>query len=152
MRRPSAVDGTLLTPAFTFDQNSSIGFKKGEYGVYSLRWLGVICSLGVANFGLKVNKAGTKWKKSMAFLIHVMDVLDKHSLKGCNLVIDNAPIHKPEKTTEEANKRGFPMTDRDNLVASIREAAEKVAPEDCQGWIRHPESFFERCLNKEELL
>jgi transposase len=117
----------------------------------------------------------------MAFLIHVMYVLDKHSLKGCNLVIDNAPIHKPEKTTEEANKRGyriiylppyspfsnpieefwakvkilvrrFPMTDRDNLVASIREAAEKVTPEDCQDWVRHPESFFERCLNKEELL
>jgi hypothetical protein len=33
----------------------------------------------------------------MAFLIHVMDVLDKHNLKGCNLIMDNAPIHKPEK-------------------------------------------------------
>jgi transposase len=95
--------------------------------------------------------------------------------------MDNAPIHKPEKITEEINKRGYriihlppyspflnpievfwtkvktpihrsPMTDRDNLVARIREAAEKVAPEDCQGCIRHSESFFERCLNKEELL
>ena len=116
-----------------------------------------------------------------AFLVHVIDVLDKHNLKSCNLVMDNAPIHKPEKITEEVNKRGYriiylpphspflnrieefwtkvktlvrrsPMTDCDNLVARIREAAGKVTPEDCQGWIRHSESFFERCLNKEELL
>ncbi|EIE80620.1 hypothetical protein RO3G_05325 [Rhizopus delemar RA 99-880] len=147
----------------------------------SVSILGAICSLGVINVGLKVTKAGTKWKEFMAFLIHVMDVLDKHNLKGCNLAMDNAPIHKPEKITEEVSKRGYriiylppyspflnpieefwakvktlvrrsPMTDRDNLVARIREAAEQVTHEDCQGWIRHAESFFERCLNKEELL
>ena len=117
----------------------------------------------------------------MAFLIHVMDVLDKRNLKGCNSVMDNAPIHKPEKITEEVSKREYriiylppyspflnpieefwakvktlvrrsPMTDRDNLVARIREAAEQVIPEDCQGWIRQAEPFFERCLNKEEFL
>jgi hypothetical protein len=44
------------------------------------------------------------------------------------------------------------ITDRDSLVARIREAAEKVTPEDYQNWIRHPEAFFERCLSKEELL
>ncbi|KAG1534972.1 hypothetical protein G6F46_011701 [Rhizopus delemar] len=89
-----------------------------------------------------------------------MDVLDKHNLKGCNLVMDNVPIHKPEKITEEVKEfwakvktlvRRSPMTDRDNLVARIKEAAEQVTPEDCQGWIRHAESFFESCLNKEQL-
>ncbi|KAI7866878.1 hypothetical protein BDF14DRAFT_1727516, partial [Spinellus fusiger] len=30
VRRSSAVNGVLLTPAFIFDQNSSIGFKKEE--------------------------------------------------------------------------------------------------------------------------
>ena len=30
--RSSAFNGVLLTPAFTFDQNFSIGFKNGEYG------------------------------------------------------------------------------------------------------------------------
>ncbi|KAG0735226.1 hypothetical protein G6F57_007175 [Rhizopus arrhizus] len=147
----------------------------------SVSILGAICYLGVANVALKVTKAGTKWKEFMVFLIHVMDVLDKHNLKGCNLVMDNTPIHKPEKITEEVNKRGYriiylppyssflnpieefwakvktlvrrsPVTDRNNLVARIREAAENVTPEDCQGWIRHSESFFERCLNKEELI
>ncbi|KAG1576847.1 hypothetical protein G6F46_005497 [Rhizopus delemar] len=147
----------------------------------SVSILGAICSLGVVNVGLKVTKAGTKWKEFMVFLIHVMDVFDKHNLKGCNLFMDNTPIHKPEKITEEISKRGYriiylppyssflnpieefwaklktpvrrsPMTDRDNLVVRIREAAEQVTPEDCQGWIRHAESFFERCLNKEELL
>ncbi|KAG0738908.1 hypothetical protein G6F35_015450 [Rhizopus arrhizus] len=147
----------------------------------SVSILGAICPLGVVNVGLKVTKAGTKWKEFMAFLIHVMDVLDKYNLKGCNSVMDNAPIHKPEKITEEVSKREYriiylppyspflnpieefwakvktlvhrsPMTDRDNLVARIREAAEQVAPEDCQGWIMHAESFFERCLNKEEFL
>ena len=147
----------------------------------SVSILVAICSLGVVNVGLKVAKAGTKWKEFMAFLIHVVGVLDKHSLKGCNLVMNNAPIHKLEKITEEVSKRGYriiylssyspflnpieefwakvktlvrrsPMIDRDNLVARIREAAEQVTPEDCQGWIRHAESFFERYLNKEELL
>ncbi|CEG78627.1 hypothetical protein RMATCC62417_13204 [Rhizopus microsporus] len=121
----------------------------------SVSILGAICSLGVVNVGLKVTKAGTKWKEFMAFLIHVMDVLDKHNLKGCNLVMDNAPINKPEKITEEVNKRGYRiiylppyssflnpieefwakvktlvrrslMIDRDNLVARIREAAALV--------------------------
>ncbi|ORE05977.1 hypothetical protein BCV72DRAFT_329798, partial [Rhizopus microsporus var. microsporus] len=52
----------------------------------SISTLGAICSLGIVNVGLKVAKAGTKWKEFMAFLIHVMDVLDKHKLKGCNLI------------------------------------------------------------------
>ena len=29
------------------------------------------------------------------------------ALALCNLVMDNAPIHKPEKITEEVNKRGY---------------------------------------------
>ncbi|EIE83379.1 hypothetical protein RO3G_08084 [Rhizopus delemar RA 99-880] len=73
----------------------------------SVSILGAICSPGVANVGLKVIKAGTKWKEFMSFLIHVMDVLDKHNLKGCNLVMDNTHIHKPEKIAEEVNKRGY---------------------------------------------
>ncbi|KAG0965562.1 hypothetical protein G6F25_008408 [Rhizopus arrhizus] len=67
----------------------------------SVSILGAICSLGAVNIGLKITKAGTKWKEFKAFLIHVMDVLDKRNLKGCNLVMDNALIHKPEKITEE---------------------------------------------------
>ena len=61
----------------------------------------------MVNVGLKVTRAGTKWKEFMAFPIHVMNALDKHSLKGCNLIIDNAPIHKLEKITEEVSKRGY---------------------------------------------
>ncbi|KAG1371861.1 hypothetical protein G6F61_011554 [Rhizopus arrhizus] len=127
--------------------------KKGEPAKVVSSILGVICSLDVVNVRLKVTKAGTKWKGFMAFLIHVMDVLDKHNLKGCNSVMDNAPIHKPETITEEVSKREYriiylpiyspflnpieefwakvktlvrrsPMTDRDNLIARIREAAE----------------------------
>ncbi|EIE80960.1 hypothetical protein RO3G_05665 [Rhizopus delemar RA 99-880] len=114
----------------------------------SVSILGEIYSLNVNNVGLRVIKTGTKWKELIALHIHVLDVLDKHNLKDCNLVMDNAPIHKPEKSTEEVNKRGSLMTDRHNLVARLREAAEKETPESCQGWIRHFEYFFECCLNK----
>lgn len=76
--------------------------------------------------------------------------------------MDNVPIHKPEKITEEVNKRGYRiihflsyspflnpieefwakmktlahrslMIDRDNSVAGIRKAVGKVTPEDYQG-------------------
>lgn len=143
----------------------------------SVSILGEIYSLNVNNVRLRVIKTGTKWKELIALHIHVLDVLDKHNLKDCNLVMDNAPIHKPEKSTEEVNKRGYKimylspyppflnpikefwikvkalvrrslMTDRHNLVARLREAAEKETPESCQGWIRYFEYFFECCLNK----
>jgi hypothetical protein len=52
----------------------------------SVSILGTICSLSVVIAGLKVTEAGTKWKEFMAFLIHAMNVLDKHNLKDYNLV------------------------------------------------------------------
>jgi transposase len=83
-----------------------------------------------------------------------MDILDKHSLKYYNLVIDKTSIHKPVKITEEVNKRRYRivylslyssssnpievswvkvktlvrrslMIDRNNLVVRIRETAKK---------------------------
>ena len=94
--------------------------------------------------------------------------------------MDNAPIHKPEKIIEEVEKRGYrvvklppyspflnpieecwakikngvrsaPLTDRDNLIQRIAESGRKVTASDCEGWIRHSESFFDRCLNEEIL-
>jgi hypothetical protein len=41
----------------------------------SVSILGVIYSLGVVKLGLKVTKAGMKWKEFMVFLNSVMDIL-----------------------------------------------------------------------------
>ncbi|KAG1046741.1 hypothetical protein G6F43_010786 [Rhizopus delemar] len=71
----------------------------------SVSILGAICSHGVVNISLKVSKA----------------------------VMDNVPIHKPEKITEEVNKRGSRISNDRSL--QLR-----------QGWIKHSESCFERCL------
>ncbi|KAG1036225.1 hypothetical protein G6F43_013086 [Rhizopus delemar] len=153
--------------SYTLKKITKIPAKRNSPDVIELRFRAVEAWIKDSNISFMQNcifidEAGFNlhtWKEFMAFLIHVMDVLDKHNLKGCNLVMDNAPIHKPEKIMEEVSKRGYriiylppyspflnpieefwakvktlvrrsPMTDRDNLVARIREAAEQATPED----------------------
>ncbi|KAI8326553.1 hypothetical protein EDC96DRAFT_418710, partial [Choanephora cucurbitarum] len=43
------------------------------------------------------------------------------------------------------------LTMTSNLSHRIIEPSKKVTPNDCQGWIRHSYSFFERCLNRERM-
>ncbi|KAG1451976.1 hypothetical protein G6F46_003793 [Rhizopus delemar] len=155
--------------SYTLKRITKIPAKRNSPEVIELRFRAAEAWIKDSNISFMQNcifidEAGFNFhtKEFMAFLIHVMDVLDKHNLKGCNLVVDNAPIHKPEKIIEEGSKREYriiylppyssflnpieefwakvktlvrrsPMTDRDNLVARIREAAEQVTLEDCQG-------------------
>ncbi|KAG1461722.1 hypothetical protein G6F46_002124 [Rhizopus delemar] len=81
--------------------------KRGLKILISVLCKAVSSLMGLGSIFLLVIKTGTKWKELIALHIHVLDVLDKHNLKDCNLVMDNAPIHKPEKSTEEVNKRGI---------------------------------------------
>ncbi|KAG1053829.1 hypothetical protein G6F43_004114 [Rhizopus delemar] len=81
--------------------------KRGLKILISVLCKAVSSLMGLGSIFLLVIKTGTKWKELIALHIHVLDVLDKHNLKDCNLVMDNAPIHKPEKSTEEVNKRGY---------------------------------------------
>jgi transposase len=110
-----------------------------------------------------------------------MDVLDKHSMKGYYLVMDNAPIHTPSKFREVVEQRGYnclylppyspylnPIEElwakikagirRNELRADERlsnricESVRKVTRADCQGWIRHAVYFFPPCKNDERVL
>ncbi|KAG2195265.1 hypothetical protein INT46_001996 [Mucor plumbeus] len=42
-----------------------------------------------------------------------------------------------------------PLKKGDELKPRIVEACKTVTVEDCQGWIRHAETYWDRCLNKE---
>ncbi|KAI7901545.1 uncharacterized protein BX663DRAFT_437325 [Cokeromyces recurvatus] len=75
--------------------------------------------------------------------------------------MDNAPIHKSTEVQElisqmwskiKLNIRRGEVTEKDTLIPRISEAARKVTVSNCEGWIRHSISFFDRCLNMESML
>lgn len=128
---------------------------------------------------VKINgKVGTRTEHFLAYLNNVMDTLDKNNIKGQYIVMDNAPIHKPKviKTLIEerghkciylppyspflnpieefwskvkAGVRRTPLTTDNRLTDRICESAGKVTKKDCEGWIKHSMSFFQKCLNEE---
>ncbi|SAL96430.1 hypothetical protein [Absidia glauca] len=126
-------------------------------------------------------RVGTKAVHYLQFLEATLTELDKNGLKGRYLVMDNAPIHKSVEVQNLISSRGYKcmylptyspslnpieemwskmklnvrrgeITDKDTLVPRIMEAAKKVTVSDCEGWIRHSLTFFDRCLNMEKML
>lgn len=110
-----------------------------------------------------------------------MDVLDKHKMQGFYLVMDNAPIHTPSVVQAEIERRGYKvmylppyspflnpieefwskvkagikqdsLMSGESLLERIKASVLKVKRSDCQGWIRHSETFFEACKNQVAIL
>lgn len=121
---------------------------------------------------------GTTADDFVTFVGRVMDILDNHNMKGMHLVMDNASIHHGERVIQAAAQRGYkplflppyspflnpieecwaklkanvrrnPLSSQDKLSPRVLEAAHTITAQDCQGWIRHSESFWQRCLDKE---
>jgi transposase len=117
----------------------------------------------------------------MYFIDGVMDTLDAQQMSGRYLVLDNAAIHKVTAVQELIESRGYKavhllpyspflnpielfwskvkagikrdcLTATDNLSARIIESTKQVSVADCQAWIRHSGSFFNRCLTLEPML
>lgn len=126
-------------------------------------------------------RIGTRTTHYLQFLASTMDVLDQNDMKGRFLVMDNAPIHRSPEVQNLISSRGYrciylppyspflnpieemwskikfgvrrnDLTDKDTLVPRIVEASREVTVADCEGWIRHAQSFFDRCLNMEHKL
>jgi hypothetical protein len=51
-------------------------------------------------------RVGTRTEHFLAYISHMMDVLDRNNMKGHYLVMDNAPIHTPVKVRELIESRG----------------------------------------------
>jgi hypothetical protein len=113
------------------------------------------------------------------FVRDVMDVPDKRDKKGFYIVMDNCRIHHSHYVVENIKSRGYkplfmppyspflnpieecwskikkkhvkrnPLSALDSLTPRIQEACRSVSTEDCLGWIRHSESFWDRCLEEE---
>jgi hypothetical protein len=123
-------------------------------------------------------KKGTTAYHIVRFMEAVMDVLDRHDKKGYFIVMDNCRIHHSAFVVKAINDRGYkplfmppyspflnpieecwskikkhirrnPLSEGDPLINRIAQACSTVTPEDCQGWIRHSETFWDRCINKE---
>jgi hypothetical protein len=124
-------------------------------------------------------KKGTTAYHIMKFMESVMDILDSHDMKGMFIVMDNYRInHSPRFAVDAINKRGYkpllmppyspflnpieecwskikknirrnPLDKTDQLTPRIAEACTLITKSDCQGWIRHAETYWERCLQKE---
>jgi transposase len=124
-------------------------------------------------------RVGTRTEHFLFYLNNLMDVLDRNNLRGLYIVMDNAPIHKPNKVRECIEKRGYkcvylppyspflnpieefwskvkfgvkraPFDTGDTLTPRIMESCSKVTQEDCIGWIKHSVNFFQSCLNLEK--
>ena len=121
---------------------------------------------------------GTTAYHIVKFMDAVMDTLDKHDKKGMFIVLDNCRIHHSQFVTDVITRRGYkplfmppyspflnpieecwskmkklirrnPLDERDTLTPRIAEACLQVTVEDCNGWIRHAETYWDRCLEKE---
>lgn len=121
---------------------------------------------------------GTTAYHIVRFMDSVMDVLDKHYEKGIFIVLDNCRIHHSAFIIDAINKRGYrplfmppyspflnpieecwskikkhirrnPLDKADTLTPRITQAIATVTPEDCKGWVRHAETYWDRCLDKE---
>jgi transposase len=86
--------------------------------------LGAISQAGIINIGvkkpesaskkrkadgkeIKINgKVGTRAEHFLAYLNNVMNTLDKNNIKGQDIVMDNAPIHKPKVIKALIEERG----------------------------------------------
>lgn len=107
-----------------------------------------------------------------------MDVLDKHYEKGIFIVLDNCRIHHSAFVIDAINKRGYrpllmppyspclnpieecwskikkhirrnPLDKANTLTPLVAEATATVTTEDCEGWVRHAETYWDRCLDRE---
>ncbi|KAG1249600.1 hypothetical protein G6F68_013235 [Rhizopus microsporus] len=129
-------------------------------------------------FKSKPLKKGTTAYHIVKFIEAVMDVLDKHNKKGMFIVMDNCRIHHSAFVVDAINKRGYkplfmppyspflnpieecwakiksnikrnPLDTNSKLTPRIVEACQSVTAEDCMGWIRHAETYWDRCMDKE---
>ncbi|ORE00990.1 hypothetical protein BCV72DRAFT_258995 [Rhizopus microsporus var. microsporus] len=123
-------------------------------------------------------KKGTSAYHIVKFMKSVMDILDKHSKKGMFNVMDNCKIQHSYFVVDVTNKRGYktlfmppyspflnpiegcwfkikknirrsPLDKSNMLTPRIAEACKQVTVTNCQGWIRHAESHWDRCIQKE---
>lgn len=121
---------------------------------------------------------GTTAYHIVKFMDVVMDTLDKHDKKGMFILLDNGRIHHSHFVVEAINRRGYkplfmppyspflnpieecwskmkkfirrnPLDESDALTPRIAESCRQITTEDCKGWIRHAETFWDRCLDKE---
>lgn len=128
----------------------------------------------------QLNK-GTSTYHIVKFMESVMDILDKHDKKGMFIVMDNCRIHHSRFVVDAVNKRGYkplfmppyspflnpmeecwsklkrnikrnPLDKSDMLTPRIAEACKQVTIGNCNDWIRHAETNWERCLQKEIVL
>ena len=62
-------------------------------------------------------RIGTRTEHYLTYLSNVMDVLDRHSMKGYYLVLDNAPIHTPTKVRELCGTKRLQMLVSTSLLS-----------------------------------
>lgn len=123
-------------------------------------------------------KKGTTAYHVVHFVRDVMDVLDKYDKKGFYIFMDNCRIHHSHYVVEAIKSRGYktlfrppyspflnpiervlvqdkkqvkrnPLSALYSLTPRIQEACSSVSTEDCLGWIRQSEPFWDRCLEEE---
>lgn len=124
-------------------------------------------------------KKGTTAYHIVKYVKTVMDVLDKNEMKGFFIVMDNCRVHHSRFVVDAIEKREYkplfmppyspflnpieecwskiksgirrnPLRKGDELTPRIAEACNTVTTKDCLQWVKHAESYWERCIQKEK--
>ncbi|KAG1440541.1 hypothetical protein G6F56_011877 [Rhizopus delemar] len=122
-------------------------------------------------------KKGTTFYHIVKFVQAVMDVLYKHGKNELYIVMDNCNIHHTSFVVETINNRGYkplfvppyspflnpiekcrpkiksnikraPLDENSTLTPHIVQACQTVTDDGCLSWIRHSQSYRNRCINK----
>ncbi|KAG2213700.1 hypothetical protein INT45_002554 [Circinella minor] len=92
----------------------------------------------------------------MEFIEQVLTNIEAHDLSYQYLIMDNAAIHKTFDVKDWVTERDVvnkdPASVRLNtkLNDRIKRASEYIFCEDCQAWIEHSLTFWDRCLAAEK--
>lgn len=110
-----------------------------------------------------------------------MNILDQQGKREVYIVMNNCRIHHSEFVKDFIKNRGYkplfmppyspflnpieecwskiksytkrhPLSETDQLTPRIVTACKTVSVEDCQGWVKHSITFWDRCTAKERLI
>lgn len=75
--------------------------------------------------------------------------VNKHMKGKCGLSLKESKLIEECWSKIKSNIKRSPLDKADNLTSRLPGACGSVTAQDCQGWVRHAETFWDRCINKE---
>ncbi|KAG0440851.1 hypothetical protein DMUE_1453 [Dictyocoela muelleri] len=143
------------------------------------RNISVVAVMTRENFlDFKISTRPYNSESMCGFINEFGERLSELNLENCQLIMDNASIHKTSNILDKCSEkninikfllpyspflypienlfskwknivRGYNPNNEDELFNAINSAASQITPEDCNGFFRHMLEYIQRCLDGE---